>query len=506
MLRHLCKPFVKSVPAVGGSRFASTRSKIYPSGVDALQGMKDGAVVMCAGFGVAGVPENILNAIAKMKTKDLYFITNSAGLTDWGHGPLLAAGQITGMMATYIGENPLFESRYLNGNISVEFIPQGSLCEKLRCGQAGIAGFYTPTGVGTIIADGNFPKRMNADGSVKDLTTNKELRVIDGKEYVFEESLTADFGLMKAYQGDRHGNLRFRKTARNFNPDIAGSGNITVCECEEIVDELDPQHIHIPGILVDRIFKSEVISKKIERLRTRKPEGATGSGKAEAAKKPNPKHEKRERIIKRAIQEFSDGCYANLGIGIPTMAANYVMGVIETNLQSENGLVGIGPYPLEGDADSDLINAGKETVTAVDGACFTRSSDAFGMMRGKHLHLTMLGSMQVSSSGDIANWIIPGEKVKGMGGAMDLVTCGSKVIVTMEHTTNTGGHKIFDKCSLPLTGKGVVSRVITEIAVFDIEDGKMILTEIAKGITLEDVKAATAATYTVAHDLKQIQI
>ncbi|MEC1422734.1 3-oxoacid CoA-transferase subunit B [Bacillus subtilis] len=211
--------------------------------------------------------------------------------------------------------------------------------------------------------------------------------------------------------------------------------------------------------------------------------------------------EARKRMVKRAVQEIKDGMNVNLGIGMPTLVANEIPDGVHVMLQSENGLLGIGPYPLEGMEDADLINAGKETIAEVTGASYFDSAESFAMIRGGHIDLAILGGMEVSEQGDLANWMIPGKMVKGMGGAMDLVNGAKRIVVIMEHVNKHGESKVKKTCSLPLTGQKVVHRLITDLAVFDFVNGRMTLTELQDGVTIEEVYEKTEADFAVSQSV-----
>jgi 3-oxoacid CoA-transferase len=389
----------------------------------------------------------------------LTVISNECGSNEYGLSLLLKNHQIAKVYASYIGVNSVFEQQYLNGELELHLTPQGNLCEKLRAGGAGIPAFFSPTGAGTLLETGQIPTRYcNKGQTVVSYSPKKEVREFNGKRYLLEESLTGDFAFVKCWKADRDGNLVFHRTARNFNPDVATSGKVVIAEADYIVDvgELDPDEIHCPGVYVDRVFMGVKEEKRIEKLTLK-----TGGG-VKIAAKSEEEAKIRIKIAKRAAGEIKPNMYVNLGIGMPTTTANYVDPADNVYFHSENGLIGTGEYPEPGHEDPDLINAGKETVTIKKGGVILTSSQAFGVIRGGHLDMSILGGLQVAANGDLANWIIPGKLVKGMGGAMDLVSSVKRIVCVMNLTDKFGDKKFRKTTDLPVTGPRCVSTLITD--------------------------------------------
>ncbi|KAF5002061.1 hypothetical protein FDECE_10740 [Fusarium decemcellulare] len=419
-------------------------NKLCKSSGETLDGVKSNSTVLVGGFGFSGVPNTLINALRdRPDITDLVVVSNNAGMPGVGLGQLLETRQIKKMIASFIGENKTFEKMYLTGQLDLELTPQGTMAEKIASGAAGVPAFYTPAGYGTIIQTGELPTKFTPKGAVESFSTPKETRIFNGKPFVLEEAIQGDVALVKVHKADRLGNCQFRRAQNNFNEAMAKNAKCTIVEADEIVDVGDilPENVHLQGVYVDRVTKSTV-GKEIEKLKFLEStdelvKSVAGAGDAAS---------RRIKIIKRAAKELKDGMYVNLGIGMPLAAPAFLPEGVEVILQSENGILGMGRYPKPGEEDPDLINPGKETVTVNPGASFFGSHESFGMIRAGRIHMTMLGALQVSAQGDLANFMLPG-KVKGIGGAMDLVGNPSKtkVVVTMDHVDKKGQPKILKR-------------------------------------------------------------
>ncbi|KAJ5538996.1 hypothetical protein N7513_007328 [Penicillium frequentans] len=481
-------------------------SKVFKDADAAVADIKSGSTILSSGFGLCGVAETLINAMGRRGADQLHSLTavsNNAGAAGKGGLSTLSQnGQLNRLILSYLGNNKVLEKKYLSGDIAIELCPQGTLAERLRAGGAGIPAFFTPTGVHTFIEEGKIPVRVDESGKVLESGKPRETREFNGKKYLMETALTGDVAILRAWKVDEVGNCVFRYTTKAFGPIMAKAATLTIVEAENIlpVGSIDPNDVDLPGIFVDRIVPA-TDEKHIEnkKLRESETESAEGSTKSQA-------QIERERIGRRAAKELKQGFYVNLGVGIPTLAPSFLPKDVKVWVQSENGILGMGPYPTEEEVDADIINAGKETVTLIPGAATFDSTESFGMIRGGHVDVSILGALQVSANGDLANYMIPGKVFKGMGGAMDLISNPdqTKIVVATSHVAKDGSPKIVQKCSLPLTGANVVSTIITDLCVFQVNraTGELTLTELAPGVEVEEVRSKTDAKFTIADKLE----
>jgi 3-oxoacid CoA-transferase len=459
-------------------------SKVFASVQDALHDVKNGSRIMFGGFGLCGIPENMIDELADKGTKDITVISNNCGNAGRGLAKLLKTRQVSKAYCSFVGGNPDLEAQILSGEVTVELNPQGTLVERIRAQGSGLGGFFTPTGVGTPIAEG------------------KQTFEKDGRTFILETALQADYAMIRGLKGDTEGNLIFNKSARNFSPLMGMAADITIAEVEELVEpgELGPDEIHLPGIFVQRIFQGKAYVNPIEK-RTTRADGEQVLGEPRPTDGPLT----RRQIAWRASRDLPDGGYVNLGIGVPTLVADYLEAERGIRLHSENGVLGVGPYPTEDEVDYYLINAGKETITLNPGGSTFDSSTSFAMIRGGHLDWAILGALQVSQNGDLANWMIPGKKVNGMGGAMDLAAGAKNTMILTTHTDKKGNPKLVDACAFPLTALGTVNRVITDLAVLSVEDGCFTVEEMIQGLSREELQAKTGAKLRFSDDLKVLE-
>ncbi|KAH6975243.1 hypothetical protein BKA56DRAFT_489179 [Ilyonectria sp. MPI-CAGE-AT-0026] len=481
---------------------AKGHSKLFPDADAAVADVKSGSTVLSSGFGLCGVADTLIAALHRRGPESLHSLTavsNNAGIEGKGGlAVLTSSGQVDRLVLSYLGNNKVLEKKYLTGELAIELCPQGTLAERIRAGGAGIAAFFTPTAAHTLLQTGDIPVRLDKSGAVVEKGRVRESREFDGRTFLMETSLTGDVAIIRAWKADKEGNCVFRYATKAFGPIMAKAAKLTIVEAENIVEvgEIDANDVNLPGIFVDRIVPSTA-EKQIEVLKLR-----DDSDKGSASSKPvSEAQQKRVRIAKRAAKELKEGFYVNLGVGIPTLAASLLPSDRKVWIQSENGILGMGPYPTIDEVDPDIVNAGKETVTLVPGASCFDSTESFGMIRGGHVDVSILGALQVGANGDLANYMIPGKVFKGMGGAMDLVANpdSTKIVVATEHVAKDGSSKILQQCTLPLTGARVVSTIITDLCVFEVnrQEATLTLTELAPGVTVEEVRSKTEADFTV---------
>lgn len=428
--------------------------------------VRSGDVLIVGGFGMTGSPVHLLHALAETATRDLTYVGNNVGEPGLGGGRLLRNGQIRKTIGSYFTSNPEVVQAALTGEIEVELLPQGTLAEAIRAGGAGLGGFFTPAGAGTRLAEG------------------KESRVIDGQEMIFAPPIRGDVALVRAWKADTAGNLVYRMTENNFNQGAAAAANLVIAEAEQVVPvgELDPNTVHTPGCFVDYLVEAQM-----------RPEDLGTSVSVSADQKRVD--DSRMAMARAALDELKPGDVVNLGIGIPTLVADLIRTEHGIVLHSENGMLGVGPEPESGGAMDFPVNAGKIPVTAMPGASYFDSAASFGMIRGGHVDVAIMGGLQVDQSGNLANWTVPGRPLLGVGGAMDLASGAKRLIITMSHTNKRGTSKIVPRCDLPLTAKGVVDVLITELAVFRFVNRRMTLVKLMPGVSESQVAAATEAEY-----------
>lgn len=434
---------------------------------EAARLVSDGDVLMAGGFGMTGNPVHLLHALARTPVRGLTYVGNNVGEPGLGGGRLLRNGQLARMIGSFFTSNREAVQAVQEGRVHVELLPQGTLAEAIRAGGAGLGGFYTPTAHGTALSEGG------------------ETRLIDDMPHVFVRALRADVAFVRAWRADTAGNLVYRLTEQNFNPVMATAAALVVAEVEEIVPVgvLDPSQIHTPGLYVDRLVEAHTTLEEL---------GSSGS-----VANGERVDEARLAIARRARAELSRGDVANLGVGIPTLVADLIGPDDGIVLHSENGMLGVGPAPERGGALEYPVNAGKLPVTALPGSSYFDSADSFAMIRGGHVDVAIMGGLEVDGEGNLANWAVPGKPLLGVGGAMDLAFGARRLIVTMTHTTRGGAPKVVARCQLPLTARGVVDLVITELAVFACEAGRLALVELMPGASIDEVRAKTTAPFVV---------
>lgn len=442
--------------------------KIIPiiTSTEAAKKVKEGDILFQGGFGMTGNPVHLMNALAEIGTGGLTFVGNNVGEPGLGGGKLLRNGQIKKMIGSFFTSNPDAVKAAQEGLVEYELLPQGSLAEAIRAGGAGIGGFYTPTSAGTLIAK------------------DKETKIINGIEQVFIPGIRANVAFIRAWRADTAGNLQYRMTEQNFNRAMATAADLVIAEVQEIVPvgQIKPEDIHTPGCYVDFLVEEKLTAEDL---------GSSAS--VSSSKKVD---EVRMNMAKRALAELKKGDVVNLGIGIPTLVADLITEDHGIILHTENGMLGVGPVPTDGGGAMDYpVNAGKIPVTALKGSSYFDSADSFAMIRGGHIDVAIMGGLEVDEKQNLANWAVPGKPLLGVGGAMDLAAGAKKLIITMTHTNPDGSSKIVPACTLPLTAKGVVDLIITDLAVFDYSTGSLTLIDLLPGADLETVRAKTAAQF-----------
>jgi 3-oxoacid CoA-transferase len=457
---------------------------VYEKAADAVADIFDGAMICFGGFGpVKNRPVTLATALAaRPEVKNLTIVSNG-----FPHQPLAENRQIKKFIGAFGGSvyrrAAASEEQIRSGELEFEPAPQGIFTERLRAGAGGIPAFFSPVGVHTVVADG------------------KERRTIDGREYILETALRPDFGFIRAEKGDEAGNLTGIGSTLNFHPVMAAASKVTIAEVDEIVPigSIPPEDVKVPGIYVDRlVLRDQALSKdeeEQEQIRRRRRDVPKTEEKIGLSQ---------DLMALRVAQLLRPGQYVNLGMGIPTKVSNYIRPDSGVILHAENGLLGYGPEPSEEEYRWYYYNAQGQPITMLPGASVFDSFAAFTMARGGHLDVVVLGGLQVSEKGDLANWWAPYMAAGGMGGAMDLCTDVPDLIIVMEHTTREGGLKLLKECSYPLTAKACVTKIVTDLAYIDVTPEGLLLREVAPGVTPEHVQKLTEPKLRIADDCREM--
>ena len=470
---------------------AMALKQICESAYEAVADIGDGASILVHSFGPPQAwPTDCLLALADRGVKDLTVICNTPAGGPTSLNILADKKQVRKLVCSYVGAPSMptpISDQVKAGEIELEMVPQGTLIERVRAGGAGLAGIFTPTGVGTAIAIG------------------KEERVFDGKPYIFERAITADFALLQGYQADPAGNLTYRRGMRNFGPGFATAAKTTIAEVKEIValGAIDPEAVVTPGIFVDRIVKTTTHLDAGVLRQILQAFGRTTDMDGRPLNEGGPMGLPPDLMAMKTAALLGEGEYVNLGIGLPTLVSNYVAGRNVT-LHSENGILGYGGFPAEGEEDVDLYNASGQMVTPLAETSYFDSTLSFAMARSGRVSTIILGAFQVAQNGDLANWSTPNGS-GGIGGAMDLAAGGARVIALCYHRERNGGSKLVERLSYPPTALGCVTSVVTDLAWIDVDHQGFLLRQIAPGLTADDVEAATAAPLRTASDVREMQ-
>lgn len=462
--------------------------KIYPSPEHAIADIPDGATIAIAGFSVGHrFATSLIIALRDKGTKNLTLVCNSLGDPGATRGQILAENnQVKKLIAAFsirAGTPTASEDQIAAGKMEVELVPQGILVERCRAGGAGIPAFYSPTSVGTALTEG------------------REMREFDGRPHVLERAIRVDYAFLRGYRADRLGNVQLRGGSQNFNPSFAKAARIAIVEVDEIVEPgvIPPELVNLPGIFVSRIVKTtQTADAKAWRRPERRP-----------SDKPRLYNGKpaltRAGIAKRAAGLVKEGTYVNLGVGIPTMVSNYLQGR-DVILHAENGVLGYGHMvTTDEEIDPDIYNAAGQFVALKPGASFFDSVTSFEMARGGWIDTVILGAYEVDQQGNVANWSTSDAKRGGIGGAMDLLSGRGDLIIVMEHCDSKGRPKLRRECTYPLTGKGCVDYVVTDLALLRWDKDRFVLDEVAPGFTPQEVIELTEMEITAALDVKVME-